>query len=691
MHAAAALLVLLAVFTQAVYCGFSTVSFSTIEQCGSFQVNFTGTQAPGSPLSLTIIPFSSYPIIIPLSSSNWDNTSASGTVKVTFLPFSAGTQFVASLDDGDGGDSSLVSDVIAVQNSNNTSCLPDKQNSKVVQFYDIHGLLNQCSHFNVSFNASEITRAPTIRAFLPRYFSTIVNASDSPLIASVKGGSGSGKNGGGNDNNGSSNNGNNGGNNTNNNSDNNNNNNGHNNNSDNNNSNNNNDGNNDGNNSNNSSNNDGGNNDHGHHGRVNISTKEYVLDIVHGFQAVLLLDDGAGHQQTSNLFTTGGNTGSSSGCFKENFNFGLPSQPSKNGTSHSSGGLRAIPLTAEIIIGVLSGCVVTISAVVVLVVFRRKLVCARKVRDATSPKSFVFTEDVDMGSSFVSRIRGRFSQLWASSASIMTGEKRSYRSYRDEAKSERPYEDATSYVVPTSTRGSLALSGLRPASALRSDTEKTLSWVAFEDEINNLNRGMVFDTAVQNPKTLNQIARANPSFSYFTPVAPPPATVRIRTSNPDAPVPAVSQSPSSSRFLFGSGYLSSRSSRTTGTPESQPGVRNYFLQPPSKFFSTRRRPAGLEGESVSISNDTSSGYLTSRSSSALTASQMGKNLGPLPGNTSTLLQSGALSPADSSAPVPITGTPGTPAGTLRREGSRRDAGRMAPFPIVLRGSMRASQ
>ncbi|THH08896.1 hypothetical protein EW145_g2399 [Phellinidium pouzarii] len=569
MHAAAVPLVLLAVFTQAVYCVFNTVSVSTIEQCGPFQVNFSGTRsAPVFPLSLIIVPFSSSPISIPIPLSSWDNASASGSAKVTFLPLNAGTQFVVSLDSGDGEGSNMVSDVIAIQNSNNTSCLPSKHKS--TNYYDIHGLLNQCSHFNVSFNTTEITNPPTIRAFLPRNFTFVVNANNDK-----------------------------------------------------------------------DSNGDNGN--YGHNVNYDISTKMYVLDIVHGFQAVLVLDDGEGHQQTSKLFTTGGNTGS-----------------------------------------VLSGCVVGITLFVIFVVFRRHLVCAGSERShARTPKSFNFTEDVDMGSSFASRIRSRFSHFWASSASMMLGEKRSYRS--DEANSQRPFEDGTSYGIPTSPRGSLALPlpSVQSASALQLTTEKTQSWMAIENELESLSRSMVSNTATHMPAmAADQAIAARPIAPYSLRVLTPTATAHVRTSNPDAPFPAVSNSPSSSRFLFGSGYLSSRSSRETRM--SRNFVQTLSARPPSKFSPQMRRTP--DGKRLAFSNASSPGYSTSRSSSVLSKSQRESIL-----SSSSPLMISAQPQSDYATDVSRTSSlmssfivvgPRISVGSLRREGSRRDAGRMVPFPIV---------
>lgn len=240
MHFAAALFVLLAL-TQDVFCSFFSVSFSQVKQCGSFTVNFTGVPGstpPALPLTLTIVPFNSNPILIPIPFGNWDNTTFKGTAEITFLPFDDGTQFVASLDDANGEGMGLVSDVIGVMQSSDSSCLPFSQGGNnghggggnkgaKTDFYDFRGDFSQCSTFNVTFDPTDDIQAPTIRAFLPRSFAFPINAT-----------------------------------------------------------------------------------------RLNSSgNQEYMLDVFHGFQAVLLLDDGVGHAETSGLFTTGGDISSPKDCF----------------------------------------------------------------------------------------------------------------------------------------------------------------------------------------------------------------------------------------------------------------------------------------------------------------------------------------------------------------------------------------
>ena len=204
---------------------------------------------PTFPLSLTIVPFFAAPISIPIPFGNVNNATASGTAEVTFLPLYAGTQFIASLDDASGIARGMISDVMAVQKSNVTDCLPPKQDLFSTNFYQIKGPLNQCSAFNVTFESSQIKNSPTIRAFLPRSFSFPINATDTP---------------------------------------------------------------------------------------PQPSSQEFMLDIFHGFQAVLLIDDGDGHQESTPLFTVGGDTSSPVSCF----NFTKPSQSSQVGAASDNSNSR---------------------------------------------------------------------------------------------------------------------------------------------------------------------------------------------------------------------------------------------------------------------------------------------------------------------------------------------------------------
>lgn len=157
----------------AAFAHFDSISFSPVQQCGNFTVLFSGGKPPSSlPLTLTVVPFNSTPISIEIPDSDWNTSTVTGAA-ITFLPFPAGTVFVASLDDANGVGTGLVSDVITVDTSSDTSCLsPDAASAP--SRYKIDSTLSQCEPFDVQFDTS-IDAPPTIRAFIPKNISTPIN------------------------------------------------------------------------------------------------------------------------------------------------------------------------------------------------------------------------------------------------------------------------------------------------------------------------------------------------------------------------------------------------------------------------------------------------------------------------------------------------------------------------------------
>jgi hypothetical protein len=177
MLASALVLGLLLIYGPQDVLSFNTITFSSVTQCGSFNVSFVGGQPPSAlPLTLTIIPLNSTnPLSIPIAQNAWDAKTSTGAA-VTFLPINAGMMFVASLDDANGVGAGLVSDVIQVQPSDNSSCLLAGTNTTTSTTpYTLNGTLSQCLPFNVSFN-STTADVPTIRAFTPRGPSFLVNS-----------------------------------------------------------------------------------------------------------------------------------------------------------------------------------------------------------------------------------------------------------------------------------------------------------------------------------------------------------------------------------------------------------------------------------------------------------------------------------------------------------------------------------
>ncbi|KAI0771110.1 hypothetical protein BD413DRAFT_492973 [Trametes elegans] len=158
---------------------FSSISFSDVKQCGSFSVDFAGGHAPSAlPLSLNVLPVNGTPVSIQLPSNAWNSTAQIGAA-ITFLPFPAGTEFVASLDDADGVATAPVSDVLVIDPSDtdDTSCLPTNP-APFVPMYTVASKLEQCEPFYVDYDATSGTTPPSVRGFIPKGDSFSVNQSD---------------------------------------------------------------------------------------------------------------------------------------------------------------------------------------------------------------------------------------------------------------------------------------------------------------------------------------------------------------------------------------------------------------------------------------------------------------------------------------------------------------------------------
>ena len=173
-------------FGPQVVLSFNSISFSAVQQCGNFSVQFSGGKLPTSlPLVLTVVPFNLTPISIEISSSSWNSVTLSGAA-FTFLPFPADTQFVASLDDSNGIGTGPVSDIIRIDSSGNSSCL---SNNTPPPRYTISDSLSQCEDFYVKYDPTVVDSAPVVRAFVPKG-----PAPPSFLLSEVDMASGRGKN-----------------------------------------------------------------------------------------------------------------------------------------------------------------------------------------------------------------------------------------------------------------------------------------------------------------------------------------------------------------------------------------------------------------------------------------------------------------------------------------------------------------
>lgn len=158
--------------------GLDSIIFSSITQCGPFNISFAGGQAPALPLTITVVRFNSTnPVYITVPRDAWNTETSSGTA-VTFLPFAAGTEFVASLDDVNGRGYGKVSDVIKIQPSDDSRCLFAGDNTtNSTRPYTLLGSMSQCEAFTLSFNP-ESENTPTVRVFRPKGSSFFINSTN---------------------------------------------------------------------------------------------------------------------------------------------------------------------------------------------------------------------------------------------------------------------------------------------------------------------------------------------------------------------------------------------------------------------------------------------------------------------------------------------------------------------------------
>ncbi|KAJ3554857.1 hypothetical protein NM688_g2888 [Phlebia brevispora] len=157
---------------------FDTITFSPVQQCGNFTVSFSGGKPPSSlPLTLTVVPLNGTPIAIDIPSTDWNSATVTGAA-ITFLPFPAGTAFVASLDDANGVGTGPVSAVITVDSSNNSSCLANGA-SEPAPRYTLASSLSQCELFDVQWTSSLVDGSPVVRAFVPNNMSMFANLTTS--------------------------------------------------------------------------------------------------------------------------------------------------------------------------------------------------------------------------------------------------------------------------------------------------------------------------------------------------------------------------------------------------------------------------------------------------------------------------------------------------------------------------------
>ena len=152
----------------------STLQFqiSQVRQCEPVSITLIGDpNTDPIPMSLTLIPFDYHLISVHLPNA----TANSSAVYVSFFPFPQGTSFVATIDDINMTSAGVVSDIINVLPSptGNKSCLPERRGSSNI--YTINSTISQCQEFNVTYNTSVVSQAPSIRLFNPLGPSFLLN------------------------------------------------------------------------------------------------------------------------------------------------------------------------------------------------------------------------------------------------------------------------------------------------------------------------------------------------------------------------------------------------------------------------------------------------------------------------------------------------------------------------------------
>jgi hypothetical protein len=156
----------LAFAPRAAHSLFELVAYSHIRQCDPFNVSFFGGQPPAAlPLTLTVIPFNSTPLTFAIPELAWDNSTLSGSY-ATLLPLPAGVALMASLDDAAGNSATLVSEIIQIKPSNDTSCI-STETAAPTTFQLLDSTVSQCLPFKVSRNSSSLTKRPYVRVFIP--------------------------------------------------------------------------------------------------------------------------------------------------------------------------------------------------------------------------------------------------------------------------------------------------------------------------------------------------------------------------------------------------------------------------------------------------------------------------------------------------------------------------------------------
>lgn len=155
-------------------------NIAMVQQCAPILLSFSGLTSPlpRAPASLTILPFNSTAILVPL-----ENPNVSAGIDLNFLPLAADSQFIVSLDDVDGSNIIDISNIVPVLPSpdGNSICVP-QQDAVPLTSFTLASPVSQCQNFTINYNTTLISQAPFVRLFSPGGPAFLLNAtSDNPL------------------------------------------------------------------------------------------------------------------------------------------------------------------------------------------------------------------------------------------------------------------------------------------------------------------------------------------------------------------------------------------------------------------------------------------------------------------------------------------------------------------------------
>lgn len=145
-------------------------NFTDVQQCDPVAITFSGSplntsKADNVPNVLTILPINSTALVFPLA----DPSVVSSGIGLTFLPFPAGSNFIASLENELGDNVVSTSDIIRVlpSPSNNITCLP-VSTTPIRRYFNVASDPRQCEVLTVTYDKSAILEAPNVHLYNPK-------------------------------------------------------------------------------------------------------------------------------------------------------------------------------------------------------------------------------------------------------------------------------------------------------------------------------------------------------------------------------------------------------------------------------------------------------------------------------------------------------------------------------------------